>query len=225
MQTWEQRPNVGCTWPHATRRPGAAKTTCQGPRQPARPGTQVTEPAFSLFELHIPHALLHSPLGSGDPVMVTGYRQGEDAIVAVSIASRMAAFGGSSTEGVAGRHRLMMEQVDPNAALAAAAAAVAAAAADAAAAVVAAATRPRGLQAVGAAGGDGPTGAARAAAAATALRNTRVVRDMPVLYMVVGMCGFGPSISVQVRAGAGQGLGQGLGEAPARGTAERPSSV
>eukprot|EP00198_Chlamydomonas_reinhardtii_P000980 XP_001690315.1 predicted protein [Chlamydomonas reinhardtii] len=71
---------------------------------------QVTEPAFSLFELHIPHALLHSPLGSGDPVMVTGYRQGEDAIVAVSIASRMAAFGGSSTEGVAGRHRLMMEQ-------------------------------------------------------------------------------------------------------------------
>ncbi|KAG2422742.1 hypothetical protein HXX76_015828 [Chlamydomonas incerta] len=156
---------------------------------------QVHEPAFSLFELRIPHTLLHSPLGSGEPVMVTGYRQGEDAISVVSIVSKMATLSGSSSGAVAGRHRLMMEQGDPDAALAAAAAAVAAAAADAAAAVVAAATRPRGLQAVGPPS-DGPTGAARAAAAVTALRNTRVVRDMPVLYMVVGMCGFGPSISV-----------------------------
>ncbi|KAG2447471.1 hypothetical protein HYH02_007399 [Chlamydomonas schloesseri] len=156
---------------------------------------QVHEPAFSLFELRIPHSLLHSPLGSGDPVMVTGYRQGEDAIAVVSIVSKMATFSSGSGGGVAGRHRLMMEYGDPDAALAAAAAAVAAAAADAAAAVVAAATRPRGLQA-GGPQADGPTGAARAAAAAAVLSNTRVVRDMPVLYMVVGMCGFGPSISV-----------------------------
>ncbi|KXZ48445.1 hypothetical protein GPECTOR_28g855 [Gonium pectorale] len=151
----------------------------------------VRSPEPVLYELTMPPTHLPGTLHSGDPVVVVGTRSGPDTIkvqtvttvtqqTATMVVPRMLTTDVGMTAADV--------TATPADAVAQLAAATAAAAAAAAAAANAAGKKPQG---------DVWTAAAVAAAAASRVNNTRMVGDMPVLFMIVGICNSPPATSVQ----------------------------
>ncbi|GIL88649.1 hypothetical protein Vretimale_17244 [Volvox reticuliferus] len=146
---------------------------------------------FTLFELEMPSTVVHGTLNSGERVVVTGWLTSSDSIRVDTIEAAL-------PETV-----VMARSVAPSAptAMSTTAAVAAAAAADAAATVaraaavaatfamqvpVAALTSSSSSSTVS----DGPTKPALAAALAAALTYTRIVTDVPVLFIILSICDY-----------------------------------
>ncbi|PNH02668.1 hypothetical protein TSOC_011331 [Tetrabaena socialis] len=166
-----------------------------------------SQPAFAFFELALPPEHVPGSLHSGDPVVVYGNRLGDggDVVVVASIAAATVVMAAAAQPPPA----FALEQavgtavgvavaagggVQPPAAVGMAAGPPLVPAAGSSGAPAAGSAQARGLLA----GGDGPTAAALAAGAASLAANSRVLRDVPVLYMIASICDSGPAISTQV---------------------------
>ncbi|PNH06210.1 Autolysin [Tetrabaena socialis] len=165
-----------------------------------------SQPAFAFFELALPPEHVPGSLHSGDPVVVYGNRLGDggDVVVVASIAAATVVMAAAAQPPPA----FALEQavgtavgvavaagggVQPPAAVGMAAGPPLVPAAGSSGAPAAGSAQARGLLA----GGDGPTAAALAAGAASLAANSRVLRDVPVLYMIASICDSGPAISTQ----------------------------